>query len=295
MARIAGVDLPLNKRVQIGLTYIYGIGVSRATKICEEANVDVATKVKDLTEDQAVRIRNIIQREGMVEGDLRKAISMDIKTTHGNRLLSRAASSPGLARTRAANSHQRSHPQGTTPHRRQKVAERGMPADSEIVAASDWIRSESMAEKVKKTGKKKTGKKREKLTIPSGIAHILATFNNTIISITDLEGNLLAASSAGAVGFKGSRKGTPFAAQQAATTAAASAKEYGMRTVQVYLKGPGAGRESAVRALQAAGHRGEKHPRYHPDPAQRLPSDQTSQGLKSVRRPFPARGLGREV
>jgi small subunit ribosomal protein S11 len=110
-----------------------------------------------------------------------------------------------------------------------------------------------MAEKVKKTGKKKTGKKREKLTIPSGIAHILATFNNTIISITDLEGNLLAASSSGAVGFKGSRKGTPFAAQQAATTAAASVKDYGMRTVQVYLKGPGAGRESAVRALQAAG------------------------------------------
>ncbi len=110
-----------------------------------------------------------------------------------------------------------------------------------------------MAEKVKKTRKKKTGKKREKLTIPSGIAHILATFNNTIISITDLEGNLLAASSAGAAGFKGSRKGTPFAAQQAATTAAASAKDYGMRTVQVYLKGPGAGRESAVRALQAAG------------------------------------------
>jgi len=110
-----------------------------------------------------------------------------------------------------------------------------------------------MAEKVKKTGKKKTGKKREKLTIPSGIAHILATFNNTIISITDLEGNLLAASSAGAVGFKGSRKGTPFAAQQAATAAAASAKGYGMRTLQVYLKGPGAGRESAVRALQAAG------------------------------------------
>jgi small subunit ribosomal protein S11 len=110
-----------------------------------------------------------------------------------------------------------------------------------------------MAEKVKKTGKKKTGKKREKLTIPSGIAHILATFNNTIISITDLEGNLLAASSAGAVGFKGSRKGTPFAAQQAATAAAASAKDYGMRTLQVYLKGPGAGRESAVRALQAAG------------------------------------------
>jgi small subunit ribosomal protein S11 len=110
-----------------------------------------------------------------------------------------------------------------------------------------------MVEKPKKTGKKKTGKKREKLNIPAGIAHILASFNNTIISITDLEGNLLGASSAGAVGFKGSRKGTPFAAQQAATVAATAAKEYGLRSLQVFLKGPGAGRESAIRALQAAG------------------------------------------
>ncbi len=110
-----------------------------------------------------------------------------------------------------------------------------------------------MADKPKKTGKKKVGKKREKVNIPAGIAHILATFNNTIISITDLEGNLLAMSSAGAVGFKGSRKGTPFAAQQAASVAANAAKDYGMRSVQVNLKGPGAGRESAIRALQAAG------------------------------------------
>jgi small subunit ribosomal protein S11 len=111
-----------------------------------------------------------------------------------------------------------------------------------------------MAEKAKKTtGKKKTGKKREKLNIPSGIVHILASFNNTIISITDTEGNLLAACSAGAVGFKGSRKGTPFAAQQAATNAANAVKEYGMRSLQVFLKGPGAGRESAIRALQACG------------------------------------------
>ena len=79
MARIAGVDLPLNKRVQIGLTYIFGIGKSRATKICREASIDVNTKVKDLTEDETVRIRNIIKRDGMVEGDLRKAVSMDIK------------------------------------------------------------------------------------------------------------------------------------------------------------------------------------------------------------------------
>jgi small subunit ribosomal protein S13 len=79
LARIAGVDLPLNKRAQIALTYIFGIGKSRATKICQEAKVSLDTKVKNLTEDETVRIRNIIQREGMVEGDLRKSVSMDIK------------------------------------------------------------------------------------------------------------------------------------------------------------------------------------------------------------------------
>ena len=71
--------MPINKRVQIGLTYIYGIGRSRATKICKEAVIDINTKVKDLTEEETVKIRNIIQRDGMVEGDLRKAVSMDIK------------------------------------------------------------------------------------------------------------------------------------------------------------------------------------------------------------------------
>ncbi|MBN2241606.1 MAG: 30S ribosomal protein S11 [Acidobacteria bacterium] len=111
-----------------------------------------------------------------------------------------------------------------------------------------------MAEKQKKkTVKRKSAKKREKLNVPAGMAHILATFNNTIISITDLEGNLLATSSAGAVGFKGSRKGTPYAAQQAASVVATTAKEHGMRTVLVRLKGPGAGRESAIRALQSSG------------------------------------------
>lgn len=73
------MDLPLNKKIRIGLTYIYGIGHSRALKICEEAQIDASTKVKDMTEDETVRVRNIIQRDGMVEGDLRKAVSMDIK------------------------------------------------------------------------------------------------------------------------------------------------------------------------------------------------------------------------
>ena len=106
----------------------------------------------------------------------------------------------------------------------------------------------------KKTFKKRAGKKKERRIVPHGIAHIQATFNNTLVTITDQEGNLVVASSAGAMGFRGSRKGTPFAAQQAAQSAAGTAKEnFGMKYVDVRVKGPGAGRESAIRALQAAG------------------------------------------
>ncbi|MGB4089377.1 MAG: 30S ribosomal protein S11 [Smithellaceae bacterium] len=100
---------------------------------------------------------------------------------------------------------------------------------------------------------RKTGKKKEKKNITDGIAHIQSTFNNTIITITDLAGNVIAWSSAGMQGFKGSRKSTPFAAQMAAEDAVRKAKEQGMRKVQVYIKGPGAGRESALRSLQLAG------------------------------------------
>jgi len=100
---------------------------------------------------------------------------------------------------------------------------------------------------------RKGQKRRVKKNIKSGIAHILSTFNNTIVSITDVGGNVVAFSSAGIKGFKGSRKSTPFAAQLAGEDAARKAMEHGMRNVVVYLKGPGAGRESALRAIQAAG------------------------------------------
>jgi small subunit ribosomal protein S11 len=105
----------------------------------------------------------------------------------------------------------------------------------------------------KPAGKKKAFKKREKRVVPSGVVHIQATFNNTMVSITDIEGRLVCWSSAGSLGFKGSRKGTPFAAQQAAARAANAARDHGMRSVEVRVKGPGAGRESAVRALGTAG------------------------------------------
>lgn len=103
------------------------------------------------------------------------------------------------------------------------------------------------------TPRKKSGKKREKKNVPEGIAHIQSTFNNTIVTITDLTGNVISWASSGMSGFKGSRKGTPFAAQMAAESAVKKAKEQGLRSVRVYVKGPGSGRESALRALQAAG------------------------------------------
>lgn len=99
----------------------------------------------------------------------------------------------------------------------------------------------------------KKGKKRERKNVSEGIAHIQSTFNNTIVSITDLSGNVIAWASSGSQGFKGSRKGTPFAAQMAAEGAVKKAMEHGLRTVQVYVKGPGSGRESALRSLQATG------------------------------------------
>ncbi|MCW5893830.1 MAG: 30S ribosomal protein S11 [bacterium] len=96
-------------------------------------------------------------------------------------------------------------------------------------------------------------RKKSKRLVSEGVLHIHSTFNNTIITVSDLQGNVLVWSSAGACGFKGSRKGTPFAAQVAAENAARKAAEMGMRHVQVYVKGPGSGRESALRSLQAAG------------------------------------------
>jgi small subunit ribosomal protein S11 len=110
-----------------------------------------------------------------------------------------------------------------------------------------------MAKAPTKASKKKSFKKKEKKNVPVGICYVQATFNNTIVTFTDQAGNTLAWSSSGSLGFRGSRKGTPFAAQQAALTAAGKAKESGLRVVEVKVSGPGSGRESAIRALSSAG------------------------------------------
>src|SRR6195256_366537 len=104
-----------------------------------------------------------------------------------------------------------------------------------------------------KKGKKKTFKKKERKHVPHGLVHLQASFNNTIVTISDTSGNVLAWKSSGSLGFRGSRKGTPFAAQQASMNAANLAREHGLRSVEVRVSGPGSGRESAIRALAAAG------------------------------------------
>ena len=104
-----------------------------------------------------------------------------------------------------------------------------------------------------KAARNKKFKKRERKSVPFGLVHIQATFNNTIVTITDQQGNTLSWKSSGSLGFRGSRKGTPFAAQQAAMNAANMARDHGVRSVDVRVSGPGSGRESAVRALAAAG------------------------------------------
>lgn len=100
---------------------------------------------------------------------------------------------------------------------------------------------------------KKTGSKKQKRNVPSGVAHIQSTFNNTIVTITDMNGEAISWASAGSSGFKGAKKGTPFAAQTAAENAARRATDQGMRQIEVMVSGPGAGRETAIRALQGAG------------------------------------------
>jgi small subunit ribosomal protein S11 len=118
-------------------------------------------------------------------------------------------------------------------------------------SAEESKKSEAQGDQ--KPGEKAARKKRGRKNIAEGVVHIHSTFNNTIVTITDYQGNVISWSSAGAMGFKGSRKGTPFAAQQAADSAAKKAMDHGLRSVQIFVRGPGAGRESALRALQSAG------------------------------------------
>ena len=135
-----------------------------------------------------------------------------------------------------------------------------------------------MPPKGRQAGAKKVRRK-EKKNVAAGHAHIKSTFNNTIVTITDPSGGVISWASAGTVGFKGSRKSTPFAAQMAAEAAGRRAMEHGMKKIDVFVKGPGSGRETAIRSLGCGRPRGRHHPGRHTQPPQRMPPSQAASRL----------------
>ena len=244
MARIAGVDIPREKRLEISLTYIYGIGRTTAQQVCDATGMSRDTRVRDLTEEEVARLRTYIDQNLKVEGDLRREISQNIKRkmeigcyeglrhrkglpVHGQRTRTNARTRKGPKKTVAG---QEAGPQ---------VIEQREPEDQ-------W-RSLPPADA--------GPKRKERKNVTYGVAHIKSSFNNTIITFTDQPGNTLSWASSGNVGFKGSRKSTPFAAQLAAEAAARRAMEHGVRKVDVMVKGPGSGRETAIRSIQNAASR----------------------------------------
>ena len=212
MARIAGIDLPREKRIEIGLTYIYGIGRKSAKDILAQTGVNPDTRVKDLSDADEQKLRDAIDSY-TVEGDLRRQTALDIKR------LTEIGCYRGI-------------------RHRKSLPVRGQ-------------RTKTNARTRK--GKKVVRKRRERKNVEKGQVHIRSSFNNTMVTVTDAQGNALSWASSGGLGFRGSRKSTPYAAQTAAETAAKAAMEYGLKSVEVFVKGPGSGREAAIRALQAVG------------------------------------------
>ena len=236
MARIAGVNIPVNKRVEIGLTYIFGIGRSTAQEILAEAKIDPNTLVKDLTEDEVVKPARG-GRAARGRGRPAPRALPGRQTADGDRLLPRPAPPSRPAGAGPADQDQRAWPQGPAPDERRRQAQG-------LTERARWQR--------KKPAKGRS-RRRVKKNITYGQAHIKTSFNNTIVTLTDTEGNVIAWESAGSAGFKGSRKSTPFAAQVTADAAAKKGMEHGLEKVEVFAKGAGSGRETAIRSLQAAG------------------------------------------
>ena len=220
MARISGVDLPREKRIEIGLTYVYGIGRATSNRLLKEAGVNPDTRVRDLTDEEVSRITAAIDNDSiLIEGDLRRERAFNIKR------LQEIGCYRGIR------------------HRK------GLPVRGQKTKTNARTRKGPR----KTVATKKVTKKRVKKNIERGQAHIQSSFNNTIVTLTDTNGNAISWASAGGLGFRGSRKSTPYAAQMAAETAAKAALPHGLKSVEVFVKGPGSGREAAIRALSANG------------------------------------------
>ncbi len=235
MARIAGVNVPREKRVEIGLTYIFGIGRSTANRVLAQVGINPDTYVRDLTEEEVTRLRDVIEKELVVEGDLRRERANNVKRLSEIGCYRGLRHRRGLPVARPAHQDQRPHAQGSAQDRRQAAEEVGQGAQCHVRRQRAGAHAAAPEEH------------------PVGHAHIKTSFNNTIVTLTDRDGNVIAWETAGSAGFKGSRKSTPFAAQVTADAAARKGMEHGLQKVDVYVKGPGSGRETAIRSLQAAG------------------------------------------
>ena len=247
MARIAGIDIPREKRVEVSLTYIFGIGLPTSQKILAQANVNPDTRVRDLTEEQVNRLREIIDRRYKVEGDLRREVALNIKR------LQEIGSYRGLRHRRNLPVRGPAHQDQCAPAARSQE-DRRRPAQevasSEGMSAGRPTGATSMAERKRAT---KTRRRRERKNVPVGHAHIQASFNNTIVTITDLGGAVISWGCAGVAGFKGSRKSTPYAAALSADGAARKAHGARHAPGRGLREGPGRRPRAAIRSLQAAG------------------------------------------
>ncbi len=179
MARIAGVNVPLNKRVEVGLTYIYGVGEATARKLLQDAGVDPNTYVRELTDDEVIRLRNSVDQELSVEGDLRRERSQNVKRLMENGSYRGLRHRRGLPANGQRTKTNAPHPQGSPPHAGRRQAQ-----GEEVVAQQRPGRGR--------------GRRRPRRNVPVGQAHIKTSFNNTIVTLTDREGNVLAWESAGA-------------------------------------------------------------------------------------------------
>src|SRR5262249_828667 len=193
MARIAGVDIPREKRVEVALTYIFGIGLPTAQKILTQTNVNPDTRVRDLTEEQVNRLRELIDRRYKVEGDLRREVALNIKRLieiGSYRGMRHRRNLPGRGQRTKTNARQRRGPKKTGGGRRKKEPEGNR---------------EQLAER--NTGAQR--RRRERKNVPQGHVHIQATFNNTIITITDLGGAVISWGSAGVAGLRAPARARP--------------------------------------------------------------------------------------
>ena len=244
MARLVGVDLPREKRMEIALTYIFGIGRTRAHATLAATGISPDKRAEDLTDEEVVQLRDYIEANYKVEGDLRR----EVAATSAARSRSAATRASGTAAACPCAVSAPGPTRAPARVRRGPSPARRRPGRRVMRSALDMPPKARTAAGVKKVRRKEKQERR-----PRAGAHQEHVQQHHRVDHATRPVHVISWASAGQVGFKGSRKSTPFAAQLAAEAARAAAMEHGMRKVDVFVKGPGSGRETAIRSLQAAG------------------------------------------